>query len=206
LTVSTATQDGVRGRKLVDELAPADAIAALKIARGIVDPWYRCQALAMVARYIPEKDFDTTMAEALEACHSNLDVYKCVAVSAWPVRAAVERGQIEHLDRLVPELLAKAGMIQHPVSQLEGLSVLFQAVYPAGEPHRSAVFHAVRTACQGANSWKAGSRLAFAALMLAQDDPETAMQAISGMPESRYKRRALAAFADGEFAKPRRFF
>jgi hypothetical protein len=48
--------------------------------------------------------------------------------------------------------------------------------------------------------------LAFAALMLAQDDPETAMQAICGMPESRYKRRALAAFADGEFAKPRRFF
>jgi hypothetical protein len=38
--------EGVKGRQRTDDLIETDREAALRAARGIRHPWYRCQALA----------------------------------------------------------------------------------------------------------------------------------------------------------------
>jgi hypothetical protein len=87
----------VKDRGKVFDIAEVDNHGALKIARGIKEPWYRCQSLASVARFAPHGELDDRIEEALAACFDAANAYKCVAVAAWPVRALIERDRTERL-------------------------------------------------------------------------------------------------------------
>src|SRR4030095_7238070 len=76
------TSHPVRERARVSDLAATDNHSALKIARGIEDPWYRCQSLACVARFAPHGKLDDRIEEALAACFSAAHAYQCLAVAA----------------------------------------------------------------------------------------------------------------------------
>lgn len=145
----------VKDRGEVFDHAAADNHDALKVARGIKDPWYRCQSLACVARFAPHGEFDDRIEEALAACFGAANAYKCVAVAAWPVCALTEREQAVRLAELIPRLLKVAETIDHPVSRMDALGSLLHGVFPAGDPYRKMVFAASARACDGANSWKA---------------------------------------------------
>jgi hypothetical protein len=154
------TPHPVGERARVSDLAATDNHGALRIARGIGDPWYRCQSLACVARFAPHGEFDDRIAEAFAACFDAPNAYKLVAVAAWPICALIEREQTPRLRELIPRLLKMADSIDHPVSRMDALGSLLYAVFPAGDPFRKTVFQEYARACEVANSWKASRGMA----------------------------------------------
>jgi len=196
----------VEGRARVFDLAAADNHGALEIARGIKEPWYRCQSLACVARFAPHGEFDDRIEEALAACFGAANSYKCVAVSAWPLCALIEREKIERLADLIPRLLKMAETIDHPVSRMDAFGSLLHGVFPAGDPYRKMVFAAYSRACDGANSWKAGRGMAGFALMFAPIEPELTRTLIQSMRDGPYERRAIRDLAAGRHIQWRSYF
>lgn len=196
----------VNDRRAVFDVAATDNHYALRIARQIKVPWYRCQALACVARFAPHGEFDERVDEALLAGFEGPNAYKRAAVSAWPLRAIIERGQTARLAELVPKLTAMAQAIEHPVSRMDALGSLLDGVFPAGDPHRKTVFEAYASACDGANSWKAGRGLAGVALRFAPIDPELARAIIQSMRDGPYKRRAMRELPTARDVRLRSYF
>jgi hypothetical protein len=201
------SDSAVKARKLAFDLAPTDFRQALAVARGIDDGWYLCQSLSAVARFAPPgRDFESTIDEALQACWTAANPYKLVAVSAWPLRALIERGNLARLDELLSKLVDVAAQIDHPVSRMDALGSLLEAVFPAGDPYRRILFKEYEGACKLANSWKAGRGISQFALMLAPFDPETARSAIEGLPAGPYKRRALRELDARQFPQARNYY
>jgi hypothetical protein len=133
------------------------------------------------------------------------DPYKTVASSAWWVRAMIEKGYRDVADREIEHLLEHSREIENPVSRLDALFLLFQAVFDI-DRQRRLVLRALIAACEAANSWKAGDRLREAVLMLAVDHQDEAEQMIKAMPEGKYKRQALQRLAAKEYRRPHQFF
>lgn len=156
---------------MVIKSAQSDNEHALKLARKIDDPWYRTQALAWVARYAPNGKIEKLGREALDSASEQVDPYKVVAASAWPVRALIERDLGEVAEEAIVRLLDLSERIDHPVSRLEALFLLWEAVYLLGDGMRRQVRDKLVAACRAADSWKAGDRLSWAATILAADHP-----------------------------------
>lgn len=194
------------GRDLVFSKAKTEHADALECARLIAKPWFRAQALAAVARYAADEKVEAVAKEALNAASEQADPYKVVAVSAWPVRALIECRREQTVEKLMPQLLALSDRIDHPVSRLEALFLLWQAVYPLGGEMRRQVQDKFVAACQAANSWKAGDRLAWAATILVSDDPEEALELVAVLREGRVKRQALRRIKSGRSESARVFF
>ena len=196
----------VNDRRAVFDAAETNNHYALRIARQIRDPWYRCQALACVARFAPHGEFDERVDEALLAAFEASNGYKRVAVSAWPLRALIERGQTAKLAELVPKLMTMAQAIEHPVSRMDALGSLLDAVFPAGDPHRKSIFDEYAAACGGANSWKAGRGLAAFAVRFAAIDAVFARAIVESMRDGPYKRRAIRELATARDLGTRSYF
>ena len=193
-------------RDAVAALAPTGTAEALALARQISDPWFRCQALAHVARYASKELVSPIAREALDTALHQKDAYKIVAVSAWPVRAVIERDQTDPVPLWLGALVVRAQDIDHPVSKLEALFLLWQAAFPFLHSETDAVFEEFMRACGSANSWKAGSRLEAGILILASRDPVRAAGLVQTMRDSNYKRRASKRLSETDHMQPRPFF
>ena len=174
--------------------------------RLITKPWFRAQALAAVARYAPEENVQDAARESLDASSEHDDPYNVVAVSAWPVRALIDRQRTQKVEQATPQVLALSDRIAHPVSRLEGLFTLWQAVYPMGGKMRQQVQDRFVAACRAADSWKAGDRLGWAATIVASDDLEEALRRVDFLRKRRYKRPALRRIKAGRIERVRDFF
>ena len=197
---ATEERDAVAG------LAPTNTTKALALARRITEPWFRCQALADVARYASKESVSPIAHEALNTALQQEDAYKVVAVSAWPVRAMIERNQTDSLPLWLSELIKRARDIDHPVSRLEALFLLWQGTFPFVHSETDEIFEEFMRACGSANSWKAGARLEEGLLMLASRNPALAAELAQRMVDSSYKRRALKRLSEREQRQPRPFF
>lgn len=97
--------EGMAQRNSVYKIAGSRPADALKIARSIKHPWYRCQALAQVAAVWGDKQQKTTLLnEAMEAAASQDEINRVVTASSWPLREMVRYvpGEAKrHLGRLV---------------------------------------------------------------------------------------------------------
>lgn len=186
--------------------AAADPAQSLARARQVDDPWFRCLALAWVARFGPA---DTCMAiarEALAAAAEGPDLYRAVRASAWPVRALVERGQTAGVAAVLARLVRTAAAIPHPVCRVDALRLLFEAVYPLGSHDRRRVQTALVEACGEESSWRAGRTFRDVALLVAADDPAEAERMVESFRPGRHRRQAARLLAAGERRPPRRFF
>ena len=140
------------GRDLVFKKAKTEHGEALECARLIAEPWFRAQALAAVARYAGDQRVEAIAQEALDAASEQDDSYKVVAVSASPTRALIERQRTQKVEQIALQLLALSDRIDHPVSRLEALFMLWQAVYPLGGESLQKVQDKFVAACGAANS------------------------------------------------------
>jgi hypothetical protein len=179
---------------------------SLAAARKVREPWFRCQELACVARYAPDGDVVRVAEEAVRAAMEGKDAYQRVAVCAWPLRALAERKRIAKANRLVGRILPIAEDIDHPVSRLDALLLLWQAAAGLPSGTRERLLQALISACSAANSWKAGRAMHDIALILAGEDPGRANRLVGSMRESAYKRRAQRRLDAGEKWEARRFF
>lgn len=119
--VREITREDVSGRARVADTAPKDPNAALKLARDIKHPWYRCQALASIAPHLARKVREQVLEEALMSAREQGEINPIVTVSAWPIRELA----ISH-----PELAAE---------RIRGLVILANT-----EPHNLRRSHALR--------------------------------------------------------------
>jgi hypothetical protein len=193
-------------RHLVGRLATTDPVRALATARAIEDPWYACQALAWVARYTPEEQFIKIIKESLLVCRTEIDPYRVVASTAWPIRAILERNHSELLPSIVPDLLRRAKDIENMGSQSEAIFLLFQAVFPAGRKSWFPVLQSLREASTPLINWRQRRNLCDAVLIVRNEDEQLAREISTDLDDLKLKKKIEKLLATSKVYKPRAFF
>ena len=194
-------------RDFVCVLAKTNTPKAHEIAEQISDPWFRCQALAWVARFAPEAQFNVIAQESISACRLMADdPYQVVGAAAWPLRAMIERDRGDQVHRLLPRFIKCAVSITNPVTRLDALFLLWQAVFPLGSELSDWVLEPLVTACRTADSWKGIDTLCQIVLILTLNFPKEAEQLVICMPNGRHKRQAMRLLIAEQHKFPRTFF
>jgi len=122
------TREDVAGRARAGKLAPHDVDQALRIARAIKHPWYRCQALSIVAEYMSGGDRERVLESALAVAREQDEINRIVTVSSWPIRGLVRAGA-GSTGRFVGQLVVLAGSETHNLRQAHALQTLAFAVH-----------------------------------------------------------------------------
>jgi hypothetical protein len=194
-------------RNLANRLASTQPERALSIARAIEAPWFRCQALSHVARYWPDKKYGHILEEAVRAADSQDETYQRAAVSAWPIRAYLERDDAVPARALLKKYSRAASSIANRGSRSEALFLLFQAAKPFAPDLWQPIFRALVEAAEPSLSWRQGRALRYAANMLICDDRRLVQEAVRQLSELKHL-AALQALLDSDAPQlvPRPFF
>ena len=78
-------------RQKVRRLAENDLVKAYDLAKTIKHPWYRCQALAMVAETVELLKLKTILQQSFESAMQCHDENRRVLVACWPLEVAIKR-------------------------------------------------------------------------------------------------------------------
>ena len=110
-------------------IAMTTPLEALEVARGIEDPWFRCQALSIAAvhasdRRSQQRAIDDAFAAANELDQAN----RVVTVSSWPVKALALAGKMSSVSSEVARLLQVVSTESSPVRRADALRYLLGAV------------------------------------------------------------------------------
>lgn len=189
-------------RDLACRAAKTDFLKALILARQVSEPWFRCQALACVARAAPEERVVATAQAAIAAALKDTDSYKQVAATAWPFRALIERDEQLKATSLLSDILALSTQIENPVSRSDALFLLWEAFFPV-QSHNSVLSVLIRS-CQG--HWKADYLLRQIVLIMASESIESAREIIVFMRDGKYKRQAEKRLKEEPQFRAREFF
>lgn len=197
-------------------IATADVAAALRIARNISDPWFRCQSLASVAwRVDAEKPFFGIIDESLESGWSIEIPNRAATVVAWPVAAlaghslsgsggrerthSILRAALDQVRKVVAEDLS-------PISRADALLIHVHALSPSWPELRKEVLGLLMKECRDPANRKRQRQIEEAALVIARDDPGTALTLASSLDESRRRRTVASIEQKTAVLGPRSFF
>lgn len=195
-----------RARELAHSLSGSHPDKALLVARKIEDAWFRCQALSQVARYWPHSDYERLLKEAVEAGDSQNDTYKQVTVSAWPIRAYLERGNSTSAKSLLEKYSNAATRIEIMGSRSEALLMIFQAAKPFASDLWKPAFSALVAATAPTLSWRQRRNIRDAIAMVAQDDPSLVDSALARLSDEKTVTAIRRDMESGRRAHPRPFF
>jgi hypothetical protein len=208
----SATQE----RDQAARIAVSDNASALRIARNIGDPWFRCQALAHVAWHTTDqKRFFGMVAESLEGGWSIENPNRSVTVIAWPVAALARRSHLrpdarERSDRALREVIAKltktVAQEPSPASRADALLLYVHALSPSRPKLRKGILGLLVKECRDPANRKRQQQLEEAALVIAADAPDAALGLTMSLDEGR-RRRTIAKIEDrSDVLGPRPFF
>lgn len=153
-------------RNHVTEIAKDKPNEALKTARDIEDPWFRCQALTVVALHCADMaQKNRLLDEAFEAALLTEQPNRIVSVSAWPLKVLCLSGQDVKLNKEVERLLTIIAREPSPVKCSDALNEMLGALISAPRPPFWRVFEFFHAACtkrllNGKRNAKGQSRLA----------------------------------------------
>lgn len=198
------TPTGQRQRAI--DLAASDPEQAIAVARAIEDPWFRCQALAYVARYWPDDDFPIILREASKAADSQDNWYNRVTVSAWPICAYLERGCQLPAKNLLNRYVKEASNIENMGGRSEALLMLLEAAKPFDRKLWEPVFRALVQATAPALAWRQLRNIRKAAAIVAADNPSLVQEAINLISDEKIAAALRRDLDNGKSAKPRSFF
>jgi hypothetical protein len=173
----------------VIKLAIDDPPKAMAAALAISDPWYGSQALAWVGRYWPGDDFLTVLDKALEVSRNQPDPYRVVAVSAWPIRAFIERGAPNRIKVLVPSLCELSDKIENLGSRSNALLLLLESTIVTEKEIWLPVLHKLLDASFPVINWRQATNLRHAIFVLFSVDRELAQEVLNKLPDHRLKGR-----------------
>lgn len=196
------------GRTLASRLASDQPARALSAAQAIDAPWLRCLALSHVARHWPDEKYDGILTEAVRAADSQDEIYEQVAVSAWPIRAYLERGNANPAQALLVKYTRRSNLIANMGSRSEALLLLFQAARPFAQALWHPVFDALVDTAEPSLSWRQGRALKYAAQMIISEDRQLVSDAVQRLSNKEHL-GALKAVLDSVSLKqplPRSFF
>ena len=142
--MSVSTQQ----RDRVSVIAKTKPLEALELARGIEDPWFRCQALSIAAvhtsnRRSQQRAIDEAFAVANELGEPN----RVVTVSSWPVKALALAGHRSSISSKVDRLLHLISTESSPVRRADALRYLLGAVSQAPAAVAARVAREFTAAC-----------------------------------------------------------
>ncbi len=202
--MSVTTPTGQRERAI--RLATSDPEQAVAIARVIDDPWFRCQSLAYAGRYWPGDDYRSLLTEAVEAADSQDNWYKRVAVSAWPIRAYLDRDCSTLAKILLEKYAAEASNIENMGGRSQALMTLFQAAKPFDQNLWEQVFWSLVRATEPAIAWRQVRNIRNALAMVSADAPCLHHEATTRFTNERIVSQIRRDFENGKTAEPRPFF
>ncbi|AMV36169.1 hypothetical protein [Planctomyces sp. SH-PL62] len=205
-----------RERERAGRLAARDFDAAIQVARNLEDPWFRCQALADVARYAAEpKTFLRVIDQALEAGWSLAIPNRAATVVAWPVAALAERrpadrAEADRVGRTLRAAVARVASVvalePSPISRADALLIHVHALSPKRLELRNEVLGLFVQACRDPRNRKGQRQLEQAVLVVAGDDVDSALGLAASLNEGR-RTRAVALIRDRvAWLGPRSFF
>ena len=184
----TIRPEDVQGRAKASRLLPHDPRGALKVARAIRHPWYRCQAITEVAEV---QHSVPLLIESFAAAYEKTEPNRIVTVASWPLRQLVllapAMAQVE-LEKLLGLIATEA----HGLRRLHALESLFYAAASAPSLRQEilAAFNATAASCQG---WRAERSVAFVASYLAKFDVSQAETLLRSRVPNRFASHALKA-------------
>lgn len=193
-----------RARDAATRAAARGEPEALDLARAVDDPWFRCQALAWVARYAEEDQVEPIARESLVSARQERQAYRTVAVRAWPIAAVTERGLTDLGGRWAEDAGHESRRIEHPVSRLDALYHVVQAGWST--PSRPKLTEWLRRAARDAASWRSGRIQAHLIGMLLPDQRDLSLEVLEEMAAGQYKRQASRILTAGTHLPPRPFF
>jgi hypothetical protein len=194
-----------RQREAARKLATIDTARAYAAARKVEDPYFRCQALAWVARYAGN-DIDEIVEAAFTAAEEAGDAFHRMSATAWPLRALVELGQLEQARERLQVQLGRFDEVMPDSSRSEAIFLVFQAVHPAGQEFWRPIFDQLARVCDTTPHWRTVRNLQEAILMIADEAPELASHIADRIPVDRRKRQLETQLAAGQRMQPRAFF
>lgn len=194
-----------RARDAASSAAASGSSDALARARNVGEAWYRCQALASVAWHADD-GWEAIAREAVAAADECAQAYGRAAVRAWPLRVLLERGGERMAAPVFDRAMREAAAVEHPVSRLDALALLLDAVMPHSPTLRNRAAEALAEAVSQARSWKGAWKLRRAALQAGQWDRALALRLAAAIPEGRDRRRAEWGIAAAEWEPGRWFF
>ncbi|MGJ4915224.1 hypothetical protein ACQR10_09795 [Bradyrhizobium sp. HKCCYLRH2060] len=195
-----------KARDLAIRLASARPDEALSVARGIEAPWFRCQALSHVARHWPDERYSRLLEEAILAADCQEDIFNRVAVSAWPIRAYLERGNGPPAKELLIKYVAASGAIENMGSRSEALFSIFQASKPFDTGLWRPVFWALVAAAEPALSWRQLRNLRDAVAIVASDHDELVHQVFEKLSEPKNLSTVRRYLGQHTRQQPRSYF
>ena len=189
---------GTQQRNRVAVIAKTKPLEALELARGIEDPWFRCQALSIAAVHAPDRRsqqraIDDAFAVANELGEPN----RVVTVSSWPVKALALAGDLSSISSEVERLLQLISMESSPVRRADALRYLLGAVSRAPTAVAARVAREFTAACltplkNGKRNRKGESNLEVCLPGIARVDADLAHSLLARLTPLRSERVARA--------------
>jgi hypothetical protein len=138
---SSSTKEDAATRARVAKLVLTEPREALKIARAIRHPWYRCQSLSMVAQHWGNAaQRKHVLLEALRSAEEQTQINRIVTVASWPLRVmtSIDIDAVpQHLSRFVelanqePHSVRRADSLFALANSVSGSSELLALVIPS---------------------------------------------------------------------------
>jgi len=157
-------------RDTVSKLAQVDIEKAIKVSKKIIQPWFRAQALAHIARYIESTKVIKIANEAKKTANECDDDYKKSSVRAWEIVALSERGLKKEAEKSLNEAVKLAVNIEPLSSKCEALFNLFQASCHINMEIAKKVYKRMESMCSIEKHWRAKRAIKNANKILAGED------------------------------------
>jgi hypothetical protein len=194
MNLATQQRDAVAAK------AAANTQEALELARTIADPWFRCQALSMVAVHIPDRRRQQLVIQEAFASATELsEPNRIVTVSSWPLKVLLVTGNKTKASAETERLLRMISAEGSPVRRADALRQLLGSVSTSRDLVQR-VSKEFAAAClaplqSGKRNKKGESHLEECLPAMAQVDPEFAETILTRLTPDRSARAARAMAA-----------
>jgi len=173
-------------RGQVHDIVQRDPAEAYAQALTIPDGWYRCQALATVARHAPDELSETAFRQARRAAADAFDDYQRAAVLAFAITAAFERARRDLVEAMLADAFKLVPSIEPMASRAYALNLLWStAAYYGDDLLREAVIEQMQAHVHPDRSWRARAFYRDIADWLSERDPRRARAFVAAMPHGK---------------------
>ena len=192
------TREDVGGRARVHELLKAsDTNAALKVARAIKHPWYRCQSLSNVAEHCePLSEKRKLVHEAFRSAWKCENPNRIVTVAFWPFKVLADNGLASDIRQQLDPLLEILSGEPNPICRIDALAWLVAAFRNGPMDCFYRVLAQFEEGCRACKGWKGDYNLRFVAPLVDRVDPARAVELLELIKQPRMRRRALKDIED----------
>lgn len=189
---------GVAGRSEVARLAKNSPSQALAVARTVLHPWYRCQALASIVEANPSHpNSEEILNEALSAAYSQSEPNRVASVAMWPLKQLIHINVASASDHTT-KLLKIIGQEPHGLRRLGGLQAILISVSPINEL-RDAVLQAFLETAQVSHGWRSERIIDSVISVIAPYARDQSVALLDSRPTTRFTKasRTLLGLSGG---------